>query len=228
MTSTDSDAAAMARKARNPRQVRGQIRIDAILDACARLLTQSESSVTMHRLARESETSIGSLYHFFPDKQSVLEAFRDRHLAALRELTASLNLISDKAWQGFTPAQLVDQLLRPYLDYFVHNPEFLHLIARDNRAEHTLLSVNQLLRTQLQLLFVRVFSMRLPMASELEIRAFATTLFSLPMGMLTHLNLEYDEPLREPVLSVEIPLALVAYVETREAAYMKHYELSHE
>lgn len=204
---------------RQPRQARGQARVDAVLDACAQLLSeQGEAALTMHRLAQKACTSIGSLYHFFADKQSVLQALGERHLVALREIAARMDQIADETWRGFTPAQLASQLLSPYLDYFTRHPDFLYLIRR-TPGSSTVGTTDQAQEAKMRSLFLRVVSLRLPMASSLQQQAYAATLFSLPIGMLTQQLLGYDPILRERILAEEIPRALEAYIGAIEAAH---------
>ena len=61
---------------RKPCQARGQQRVEAILEAAGSLIAaeSSISALTMHKLAEAAQTSIGSLYHFFPDKDCVIAA----------------------------------------------------------------------------------------------------------------------------------------------------------
>ncbi|WP_254658310.1 helix-turn-helix domain-containing protein [Pseudomonas lundensis] len=61
-----------------------------ILDACARLMVgKGVLSLTMHGIAKEAGTSIGSLYHFFRDKEEVLSALGRRHIDALGMLRST-------------------------------------------------------------------------------------------------------------------------------------------
>ena len=74
---------------RRPQQERGQRRVDAILDAAAELVAAGGiAAATMHRVAQRSRTAIGSMCHFFPDREAVLRALALRHTQALRALTA--------------------------------------------------------------------------------------------------------------------------------------------
>ncbi|HBO4965598.1 MULTISPECIES: TetR/AcrR family transcriptional regulator [Pseudomonadaceae] len=204
--------------AREPRQARGQKRFDSVLDACARLLiTQGEAALTMHGLAHAAQTSIGSLYHFFPDKRSVLEALGKRHLDALRVTAEQVEAQPDTFWASCTHEQLIDQLLRPYLEYSVRHPDFLHLIRRSGSSLPP--TSDQQLEEKVHAMFLRALTLRLPMASTEEQYAYAATLFSLPIGMLTQQSLEYDAALRQRILTREIPRALAAYIGAIEAAH---------
>ena len=145
--------------AREPRQARGQKRFDSVLDACARLLiTQGEAALTMHGLAHAAQTSIGSLYHFFPDKRSVLEALGKRHLDALRVTAEQVEAQPDTFWASCTHEQLIDQLLRPYLEYSVRHPDFLHLIRRSGSSLPP--TSDQQLEEKVHAMFLRALTLR--------------------------------------------------------------------
>lgn len=75
-----------------PRQRRAQVSVDVVLEAAAQVLEASgEAGFNTNAVAERAGVSIGTLYRYFPDKQSILralalretEAHRDRVLAAL-------------------------------------------------------------------------------------------------------------------------------------------------
>ena len=70
------------RKGRTPRQARARATVDAILLAAAHILkTEGEGALTTNRVALLAGVSIGSLYQYFPNKQAVLDALRERYAA---------------------------------------------------------------------------------------------------------------------------------------------------
>jgi AcrR family transcriptional regulator len=64
-----------------PVQDRGSARLDGLLDACAALLDAGAGtySFTTAMLARESGSSIGSVYRYFTDRESVIAALAARN-----------------------------------------------------------------------------------------------------------------------------------------------------
>ena len=71
------------------RQERGQRRIAAILDAAAALFTsRGVEGTTMSAIAAQSETSIGSLYQFFPNREALVEALAEQYLADWQRMRA--------------------------------------------------------------------------------------------------------------------------------------------
>jgi AcrR family transcriptional regulator len=58
---------------RTPRQERSQKRVAAILDAAGDLMEESGyAALTTNAIAARADTSIGSLYQFFPNKEAVI------------------------------------------------------------------------------------------------------------------------------------------------------------
>jgi AcrR family transcriptional regulator len=64
-----------------PRQARSHATVAAILQAGARILSdQGWAGFTTNRVAEIAGVSIGSLYQYFPDKLTLVDAIRRRHL----------------------------------------------------------------------------------------------------------------------------------------------------
>lgn len=60
---------------KNPTQERSRQTVATILDACSRLLiSEGFYSITTDKIAKEAGVSIGSLYQFFGNKESVVQA----------------------------------------------------------------------------------------------------------------------------------------------------------
>ncbi|KJS65008.1 MULTISPECIES: TetR/AcrR family transcriptional regulator [Stutzerimonas] len=196
------------RTPRKPQQDRGHERVAAILDACAKVLQRDgEAGLTMHRLAKESGTSIGSLYHFFPDKHSVLAALNQRHTDALCTITKRLEQIDDHVWKRLSTAQMVERLIVPFLEYIARHRD-IQLLLSPTLGDRQLHS--PALRAAVRSIYEKVLHMRLPDASAEDLRAYSAVLLSIPSGMF-HSAPETDESL-ERIWLQEIPRALIGYL----------------
>jgi AcrR family transcriptional regulator len=72
-----SKLGSMAR--RKPTQERAEVTVQAILDATALILVdEGYAKVSTNRIARRAGVSIGSLYHYFADKDAITEALLER------------------------------------------------------------------------------------------------------------------------------------------------------
>lgn len=66
---------------KEPRQARSRATVEAVVQAAARILSdQGWAGFTTNKIADAAGVSIGSLYQYFPDKLSLVEAVRRRHL----------------------------------------------------------------------------------------------------------------------------------------------------
>ncbi|HXV93477.1 MAG TPA: TetR/AcrR family transcriptional regulator [Pseudonocardia sp.] len=71
---------------RRPRQARSRQTVARVLDAAAALLEESgHAALTTNEVAARAGVSIGSLYQYFADKDALLAALAERHLAESAE-----------------------------------------------------------------------------------------------------------------------------------------------
>ena len=65
---------------KEPRQRRARATVDAILFAAAHILkSEGFAHATTNRIAEKAGVSIGSLYQYFPNKEAIVAALRDRY-----------------------------------------------------------------------------------------------------------------------------------------------------
>src|SRR5271165_3901088 len=114
---------------RVPVQGRGHQTVQRVLDAASSLLEQMPlEDVTTTRIAAEAGLSIGGLYRFFPDKQSIIDAIAVWHVGQFR---ASLEGSVLKSLAGKlaklekpTPAAILDSIIDAYIVYLDAHPDF--------------------------------------------------------------------------------------------------------
>src|SRR5271166_3409181 len=114
---------------RVPVQGRSQHTVQRVLDAASSLLEQMPlEDVTTTRIATEAGLSIGGLYRFFPDKQTIIDAIAVRHVEQFR---ASLMGTVLKSLAGKlaklekpTPAAILDSIIDAYIVYLDAHPDF--------------------------------------------------------------------------------------------------------
>ena len=95
-----------ARARRVPTQERSRKRVEAILDAAAVVFAKEGfEAATMEAIADRAETSIGSLYQFFPNKLAVFEALAGRSLERAR---GQVDALLDEGGKGLSWRALVD------------------------------------------------------------------------------------------------------------------------
>lgn len=107
---------------RVPKQTRSQERFDKIVEVAANLfLEKGFDGTTTNEIARRADISIGSLYQYFNNKESIVAALSDRYVEAFREVTADV-VRTDVAEMSTEAA--VDALLDPILEFHLSFPEF--------------------------------------------------------------------------------------------------------
>lgn len=76
---------------RVPAQERSRERVARILDAASHEFAErGVEAATIESIAERAETSVGSIYQFFPNKLAIYEAVGDRYLEEVRTLFAVL------------------------------------------------------------------------------------------------------------------------------------------
>ncbi|GCE07962.1 TetR/AcrR family transcriptional regulator [Dictyobacter aurantiacus] len=89
---------------RQPQQIRGQQRVAAILDAAEQLFAEiGYQATSTNAIAQRANTSIGSLYQFFPNKKAILQAVVARYHQQYRDLIQNI-LTDDFFFQSLSDA----------------------------------------------------------------------------------------------------------------------------
>lgn len=192
---------------RVPQQARGHDRRNCILDGCARLIVRSgRTALTMNLIAKESGAAIGSLYHFFPNKEAVLNALRLRHVQAISELMQDIRGISAEEWITCSTESMVQKLTMPLVTYLAANPDCLVIPEDEHEREKN--SSPELVKSVLQTYDFALRS-RMPYYDEAQRKRHVTTILSIPIGPLQMCR-EYPD-WRDDMQS-EIPRVLASYL----------------
>ena len=109
--------------------MRSQQTVQRVLDAASALLPRvSLEEITTTRIAEEAGLSIGALYRFFPDKQSIIDAIAVRHVESFKaEVEPKLVklIVRDVAGlKKFDPARVLDAVIDAYVIYLDAHPDF--------------------------------------------------------------------------------------------------------
>lgn len=110
---------------RVPRQVRGQRRVAGFLRAAASVITEcGYDRTTMSAIAQRAFSSIGSLYQFFPNKRSVVEALRSQYIKEIEESWIAL----EQHAAAMTTRQLAERLVGLHIEIVENHPALLALM----------------------------------------------------------------------------------------------------
>ncbi|MGM9484917.1 TetR family transcriptional regulator [Roseateles sp. NT4] len=133
-------------KARTPRRQRGHARVEVLLSAAARVFAdKGYDAATTTQIAAAAESSIGSLYQFFPTKEAVAQA-----VVAQQSADLSLRLANmAEASPDWSVEELATRLAGALIDFRANHPSFARLIDTPGVPEGVVLDVRKSMRVQL-------------------------------------------------------------------------------
>lgn len=116
------ESSADLRAARAPQQERGQRRVEQILDAAESVFAElGVEGASMQAIADRAESSVGSLYHFFPKKDAVIEALGLRYA----ERVTRVNEEAMPLEMAHMPAdELFERVLSAQMRFIEQTPAF--------------------------------------------------------------------------------------------------------
>ena len=110
---------------KSPSQERSRRTVDRILDAATRIFhEQGYTGATTNDIADEADISVGSLYQYFPNKDALLVALTQRHIATTTTDLTNLLL-------GLPRDSDIETTFRIVVDFLVsqHDLDDLHLLV---------------------------------------------------------------------------------------------------
>lgn len=101
---------------RQPQQQRSQARVEKILQAAAAVFwEEGYDAATTHAIAAKSNTAVGTLYRFFPNKLAIFHALEKQHRQGVEDIHAQL--MSPEFVQQPLP-KMIRQSVETYAAYF--------------------------------------------------------------------------------------------------------------
>lgn len=189
---------------RLPQQQRGERRVATLLDATASVVAEiGYEAATMSEIAARAGASIGSLYQFFPNKLSLIQALRARYGREFQKLWSALESVS----ASLTVEQLVDRLIDDALELIEHHPALLPLLDAPCSTRNP--PIRKLLREHV----ARALRAKRPQLSDIEAVRFATVTLQTMRG-LNELYREFDGRNRKALIK-EYKVMLVCYLRYR-------------
>lgn len=195
---------------RHPSQMRGQQRIEAILDAAERLFAAGGYDATStNQIAAAAHASIGSLYQFFPNKEAILRALVVRYQAQMRAVLQDALATADPE-DALPPAAILDHVLDPLVAAYARGYRTLALLLALPRAGEGARAGEPLVEEIVRMLDARV-ARRLPHANP-ERRALAVRMVVETVRALLPLTATADGLVR-PEAVAEMKRMVRAYIE---------------
>ena len=110
----------------SPQQERSTRRLAGILDAAAEIFAEvGYEAATVTAIAERSGSSIGALYNYFPDKQSIAYTLVNQYA---QEIEAHWKPLMEQA-ETLTHAKFADQFIERITQFAQERPAYLSLLA---------------------------------------------------------------------------------------------------
>lgn len=200
------------RAPRAPQQERGQRRVEQILDAAEQAFVEhGAAGATMQLIADRANASVGSLYHFFPNKEAIVEALGARYADAVRDT----NMRAMPLALAHLPAeQLFDRILRAQVEFIAATPAFdtVHEAVQRNCP-----AINDALNQALVGHVGQFMALRYPTMPEHE-RAASAMVSVATVHSVVDLSCRLPLEFREPVIR-ETHTMLVAHYSGLDAKF---------
>jgi AcrR family transcriptional regulator len=201
---------AESRAPRAPQQERGQRRVEQILDAAESVFAElGVDGTSMQLIADRAESSVGSLYHFFPNKDAIV-ALGARYAEVIRVTNEEAMPLE----MAHLPAEeLFERILTSQVRFIERTPAFdaVHLAVQRNCP-----AINDALNQALVGHVGKFLALRYPHATELQRAASAMVSVTMVHGVV-ELASRLQSPHREAVLR-ESKAMLVAHFGAYDSA----------
>ena len=204
-----------SRPTRAPVQRRGQLRVDAILDAAEAVFGDvGVEAGSMNAIAERAGASVGSLYHFFPNKAAVLEALAERYGATMRATLARERRI-DEPW---TPLEvLFPQMIQAFMAMDAQHPGYLAVCRATDSASGGKSPVSLQTEEHMQALVRELLHHRCPGIPDAEAAVHASLSVVVVHSVLDQVS-SSPEATRPAMIAALVEL-LVRYFTPVEARY---------
>lgn len=191
---------------RRPSQQRGEIRLEALLDAAEQVIAKvGVDAATTNAIAARAGAGMGSLYHFFPNKEAIVAALAERYMARIRPLTL---FMERPGMPQMTVARLVDEIVDPLAEFYRRAPAYRHVYHATNKP-----GMPSSCRTELQETVVAhvdgLMAARAPHLEPAQRRVHAMVAVELVHRML---DMAFEAPAAQrPALLTEVKRLLALY-----------------
>jgi AcrR family transcriptional regulator len=192
-----------------PTQARSRERLRRVLDAAEELLTrQGASAFTTARIAEAAGVPVGSVYHYFPDKEAIVEALAMRYWSDFEDLVAAAAETDERDPLPDPAGAVLDALAAG----FRVRPGFLALWYGGLRSERVR-DVTRPTRSAIARSVQRIFAVHWPAASQAARATVAQMVVVAGDGLLREAF--RASPDGDPQMLAESKAMLNAYVTAR-------------
>ncbi len=116
---------------KKPIQKRSRETVEAIFDAAAQILSEKGyAQTTTDRIAEKAGISIGSLYQYFPNKDSIMLGIIERHIQEMNEFVEGM--ISAIQSSGAITRQMIKTFAKLMIEHHDKEPELHRVLFEES------------------------------------------------------------------------------------------------
>jgi AcrR family transcriptional regulator len=193
---------------KQPQQDRSRVTVEAILEATTHILTEEGyDKANTNRIADRAGISIGSLYQYFPNKESLMAALIEQHSNEMAELVETkLNHLFDSPLEIVVP-----ELIRAVIAAHAINPKLHQVLSEEVPRLGKLIQMEQA-----QARIAQILTSYLDRWSDsIEPQNLAMTVFILcrTVDALSHAAvIEYPDFIKDDRFEIEVSNLLISYL----------------
>jgi len=192
---------------RGPRRARGHQRVEVLLAAAAQVFAdKGYDAATMTEIAAQAESSIGSLYQFFPTKDRIAQALIGQQTLDLRSRLDAMAQASPR----WSIDELSRRLCAALIEFRGEHPSFARLIDTPGVPEELVVAVRRDMRAQL----VQILAPHAVKLSKVRLVAVATAVQQvMKSSVALNGDLSAESPAATKAALHELRVMLKTYLE---------------
>ena len=196
-------------------QKRGLQRVEAILDAAEVVFGEmGVEAATTNAIAERAGASVGSLYHFFANKDAILNALAERYAETMKGTLERTRRI-DEPWVPLE--ELFTNMIATFAAMDDAHPGYMAVCRATDRASGGKSPVSLQMEAQMQVMVQELLQQRCPGIPESEAKVHAALSFVSVHGALDHV-LSIPEAERGALRAALVDM-MVRYFTPIEAKY---------
>jgi AcrR family transcriptional regulator len=194
-----------------PKQERGERRMQRLLDAAEQIFVErGYKAATTNEIAARAQTSIGTLYRFFPNKEAIVQHLTERYV---QELHAVHERMFQPEMATIPLAEMIDHLIDPIVELKSAHPGLISLFVGPHAALQIPAEFQVLLGESVGRL-EKLWMRRFPHLNAETCHLYALVFFQIRQALLS-LAFSQAIPSQEQIIK-ELKTSLFRYLEPLE------------
>jgi AcrR family transcriptional regulator len=191
--------------------------VEAILDAAESVVSEiGVDATTTNAIAERAGASVGSLYHFFANKDAILLALAERYANSAKDILQQSSRL-DEPWVPLS--ELFTQMIAAFAEMDKRNPAYMAVCRATDSASGGKSSIALQLEAQMQVMVQALIQRRSPDMPAGEVYVHAMLSRTLVHSVLDQVP-NVSEEHRQALLAALVQM-LVCYFTPVEAQYAR-------